>query len=52
VPYVGHALLHPWAISLTGKATLTGYWQGEVVFAPGDRRELLDRTLIWNQHRL
>jgi hypothetical protein len=41
VPYVGHALLNPWAISLTGQPTLTGYWQGEVVFAPGDQRRVV-----------
>jgi hypothetical protein len=40
VPYLGHALLYPWAISLTGRPTLTGYWQGEVEFAPGDERQV------------
>jgi hypothetical protein len=41
VPYVGHALRYPWAISLTGQPTLTGYWQGEVMFAPGDQRRVV-----------
>lgn len=41
LPYVAHALLYPWAISLTGKPTLTGYWQGEVAFAAGDRRHVV-----------
>jgi hypothetical protein len=41
VPYVAHALLNPWAISLTGRPTLTGYWQGRVAFAPGDQRRVV-----------
>lgn len=41
VPYVGHALLHPWAISLTGQPTLTGHWHGEVAFEPGDPRRVV-----------
>ncbi|MGI8330453.1 hypothetical protein ACRYCC_10860 [Actinomadura scrupuli] len=41
VPYVAHALLNPWAISLTGRPTLTGYWQGQVAFAPGDQRSVV-----------
>lgn len=41
VPYVGHALLNPWAISLTGRPTLTGYWHGEAAFAQGDQRRVV-----------
>lgn len=41
VPYVAHALLNPWAISLTGRPTLTGHWNGLAAFAPGDRRQVV-----------
>lgn len=41
VPYLLHALVYPWAISLTGRPTLPGYWQGQVPFARGDVRRVV-----------
>jgi hypothetical protein len=39
--------MNPWSMSLPGRATLTGYWQGEVAYAPGDnRRIVLDLTSV------
>lgn len=32
---------YPWAWSLTGQPTLTGYWEGKVSFAPGDDRQFV-----------
>jgi hypothetical protein len=31
----------PWARSLTGRALLIGYWQGEAIYQPGDRRGIV-----------
>lgn len=31
----------PWASPLTGKPTLTGYWEGKVSFASGDDRQFV-----------
>ena len=37
--------LNPWSMSLPGRATLTGHWQGEVIYGPDDnRRIVLEQT--------
>jgi len=33
-------LLCPWAYARSGQRPLTGYWHGEIVFEPGDRRDI------------
>ncbi|MET8908918.1 hypothetical protein [Micromonospora sp. NPDC004551] len=38
--YGSHWLLNPW-VSLPGRPGLTGYWQGDVTVAPGDKRHLV-----------
>ena len=31
----------PWSMSLPGRATLTGHWQGEVTYGPDDNRRIV-----------
>ncbi|MEV4172523.1 hypothetical protein [Nonomuraea sp. NPDC049709] len=38
LPYLGQVLFSPWALSLTGRPTLPGYWYGEMSFGRGDQR--------------
>jgi hypothetical protein len=33
--------LNPWAYALSGHRPLVGYWQGEIMFEPGDRRRMV-----------
>jgi hypothetical protein len=40
ITYGIHWLTNPWALALPGKPALTGYWQGELSFAPGDNRRI------------
>lgn len=33
--------MYPWSMSLPGRATLTGHWQGEVTYGPDDKRRIV-----------
>ncbi|MBF8189069.1 hypothetical protein ITP53_25705 [Nonomuraea sp. K274] len=41
LPYLSQALFSPWALSLTGRPTLPGYWHGEMSFGRGDTRPVV-----------
>ncbi|MBF8194525.1 hypothetical protein ITP53_54500, partial [Nonomuraea sp. K274] len=41
LPYLSQALFDPWALSLTGRPTLPGYWSGEMSFGRGDTRPVV-----------
>ncbi|MGP3937447.1 hypothetical protein [Nonomuraea sp. KM88] len=41
LPYLAHPLLYPWAVSLTGEPTLTGYWHGQVSFPQQGRQQVV-----------
>jgi hypothetical protein len=41
--YVLDYVIHPWAYARSGQPPLVGYWRGEIVFEPGDRRQIVLR---------
>ncbi|MFI6017664.1 hypothetical protein ACIBCP_08665 [Streptomyces sp. NPDC051287] len=40
---VARTVLIPWAYPLPGRPSLTGYWQGRIVYSPTDSRQVLLR---------
>ncbi|MEV7321994.1 hypothetical protein [Streptomyces sp. NPDC093970] len=40
---VARTALAPWAYPLPGRPSLTGYWQGRIVYSPTDSRQILLR---------